>query len=127
MEIKIKDLEGRLAELLEVPKKSGSVGREIIFGQLATQKMINILTLGSALQCIWDEFAKAWEEKGKSLMEEVNPEVLRSLNSATTNFFSYIIRENPSGSETVREAQREEERILVAIEELRNTLEAGNS
>jgi len=120
--MEINELRERMHQFLEVT--SPDKGKEIIFGKLASSRMIDLLTIGAALDCIFEELEEELEKKEK-IKENVNDETLDIITSITIRFFEGM-KEEDFSDYYQEEAEREKKIILSAIEEIRRILRAGH-
>jgi len=113
--MKIRELEGRLAELREVPKRvlrtisEGKVPREIFRKPIT----VDMTHRAAYLNLVLKEFENSLREEEISLEDEVTPKIIDLLISTINRVFSSMIG---------NDAQREKARIIEAIEILRKKL-----
>ncbi len=107
--MKISDLKGRLANILEVPEDPIKLGKELWkwedFSKGESPKMLRILVRAFALECIWEEFEVTLEKEGKGLSNEVTYEEIKLLIPLITRFFSGF-RTSQKRREEVKEERR---------------------
>jgi len=121
--MEIKRLKGRLIELCEIPEQV----HRVISGEIPVEPFQKPITLdmigrGAYLEWIWRNFELSLRESGIRLEDEVTPGVLDVLILVTSPIFSYIIRANPSDSRVVEDVQKEQARMMEAIETVKKEL-----
>ena len=120
--MKISDLKGRLADILEVPRDPIKLGRELWklenFSKGDSPEMLRSFSKALVLVCIWEEFAIALEKKDKSLNDDVTYSEIELLIFLIERHFSGYI----SGQKRREEVQEKKRMFLEAVEILQQDL-----
>lgn len=122
--MKISELKGRLANILEVPEDPiRVVMRRVRARDFPSQDpsiLRDILARAFTLERIWTEFKEVLEREGRGLDKECTPSELDFLSTLTKKAFSQIRVSRHSGLK--EKTQKDKERFLEAIAILKRDL-----
>ena len=124
--MRISELKGRLANILEVSEDPVRLVGELLLRkdevlERRSPKMLAMLVRAFALECIWEEFEEVLEREGKNINIEITEEEIEILVELTDQFFSDV---EISRSEQITQAETQEysNSFLEAISVVKSSL-----